>query len=257
MTPTHANKRGRRYRYYISATLLNRGPRGPNAMRVPAGEVEGLVLDRLRQLMASRKDIADALAPFSLKAIELDGALRRAIELSQRWLTVPPGDMRALARQVISRISLSPERIEVAIGAAQLARALGATGRTEDATEATIHLEIAAELRRAGQGKRLVIGEQCDGASNSSLVRVLQEAFSAREALLAPSSESLNAITSRITKSKGRLTALMRVSYLAPDLIEDVLAGGQPPELSPKRLLRGSQGLPLDWKKQRSFLRFA
>ncbi len=116
---------------------------------------------------------------------------------------------------------------------------------------------IAAELRRAGQGKRLVIGEQCDGATNSCLVRVLREAFSAREALLAPSSESLNAITSRITKSKGRLTALMRVSYLAPDIIEDMLAGRQPPELSPKRLVRGSQGLPLDWKEQRSFLRFA
>jgi site-specific DNA recombinase len=154
MTPTHANKRGRRYRYYISATLLDRGPSGPNAMRVPAGEVEGLVLDRMRQLMASRKDIADALAPFGLKARELDVALRRAIELSQQWSTLPPGDTRALTRQVISRVSLSPDRIEVAIGAAQLARALGSTVRTEDATGATITLAIAAELRRAGQGKR-------------------------------------------------------------------------------------------------------
>ncbi len=257
MTPTHANKRRRRYRYYISATLLDRGPSGPNAMRVPAGEVEGLVLDRIRQLMASRKDLADALVPFGLKARELDVALRRAIELSQQWLTLPPGDMRALTRQVISRVSLSPDRIEVAIGAAQLARALGSTVRTEDATGATIRLAIAAELRRAGQGKRMVIGEPSDGASNSSLARVLQEAFSAREALLAPSNESLNAITSRITKSKGRLTALMRVSYLAPDIIEDMLAGRQPPELSPKRLLRASRGLPLDWMQQRSFLRFA
>ena len=225
MAPTHANKQGRRYRYYISATLLNRGPSGPNAMRVPAGEVEGLVLDRLRQLLALRKDIADALAPFGLKARELDGALRRALELSQQWLTLPPGDMRALTRQIISRVSLSPDRIEVAIGATQHARALGATVRTEDATEATICLAIAAELRRAGQGKRMVIGEQCDGAINSSLVHALQEAFSAKEALLAPSNESLNAITARLTKSKGRLTALMRVSYLAPDIIEDMLAG--------------------------------
>jgi site-specific DNA recombinase len=135
--------------------------------------------------------------------------------------------------------------------------ALGSTVRTEDAAAATINLAIAAELRRAGQGKRIVIGESSDGASNSSLVRALQEAFLAREALLAHSNESLNAITLRLTKSKGRLTALMRVSYLAPDIINDILAGRQPPELSPKRLLRTSQGLPLDWKEQRSFLRFA
>ncbi len=37
MTPTHANKRGRRYRYYISAPLLDREP--VNTMRVPAGEI--------------------------------------------------------------------------------------------------------------------------------------------------------------------------------------------------------------------------
>ena len=55
-----------------------------------------------------------------------------------------------------------------------------------------------------------------------------------------------NEVTSRLTKSKGRLTALMRLTYLAPDIIEDILAGQQPPELSPKRLLRTSQDLPLE-----------
>ena len=37
-------------------------------MRVPASEVEGLVLDRVRTLLASRKEIADALS-----SIELEG----------------------------------------------------------------------------------------------------------------------------------------------------------------------------------------
>jgi DNA invertase Pin-like site-specific DNA recombinase len=55
MTPTHANKRGRRYRYYISASLLDRGRAGPNTMRVPAGEIDGLVLDRLHALISSRQ----------------------------------------------------------------------------------------------------------------------------------------------------------------------------------------------------------
>ncbi len=75
--------------------------------------------------------------------------------------------------------------------------------------------------------------------------------------MLANTSETLNEITSRITKSKGRLTALMRLSYLAPDIINDILAGRQPPELTPKRLLRTSPHLPLDWSAQRAFLRFA
>lgn len=50
MTPTHANRRGKRYRYYISAPLLDRGLPGENPIRIPAVEVEGLVLDRVRCL---------------------------------------------------------------------------------------------------------------------------------------------------------------------------------------------------------------
>ena len=103
----------------------------------------------------------------------------------------------------------------------------------------------------------MVIGELYQTASDASLVDVLKEAIAAREKLLADTDETLNEITERTTKSKGRLTALMRLSYLAPDIIADILAGRQPPELSVKRLLRTSQDLPLDWPGQRTFLDLA
>ncbi len=102
----------------------------------------------------------------------------------------------------------------------------------------------------------MVIGDPCQAASES-LVDVLKEAIAARQMLLADTDETLNELTERTTKSKGRLTALMRVSYLAPDIVADILAGRQPPDLSVKRLLRTSQDLPLDWRGQRAFLGFA
>src|SRR5438552_8057107 len=43
MTPTHATKRGTRYRYYVSASLLTSDrPQARGGMRVPAGDIEGL-----------------------------------------------------------------------------------------------------------------------------------------------------------------------------------------------------------------------
>lgn len=86
------------------------------------------------------------------------------------------------------------------------------------------------------------------------MIEFLKEAFAVRQRFLADTRETLNEITARTTKSKGRLTALMRVSYLAPDIVGDILAGRQPPELSVKRLVRTSQSLPLDWGSQRAFL---
>ena len=75
----------------------------------------GLVLDRIHALISSEQEIAEALDPLDLTAKQLDLALRRAAELDRQWLTIPPDDMRALARQMIARVTLSAALIEVAV----------------------------------------------------------------------------------------------------------------------------------------------
>ena len=53
MTPTHTVKVGKRYRYYVSNTLIT-GPRAgaPRGRRIPAGEIEPLVSDRFRSFVS-------------------------------------------------------------------------------------------------------------------------------------------------------------------------------------------------------------
>jgi site-specific DNA recombinase len=56
MTPTHVTKRAKRYRYYVSGSLLaGDRPQTQKGMRVPAGDIEALVLDRLRVFFSSRR----------------------------------------------------------------------------------------------------------------------------------------------------------------------------------------------------------
>ena len=56
--------------------------------------------------------------------------------------------------------------------------------------------------------------------------------------------------------NKARLTSLVHLSYLAPDIVRSILEGRQPLELSPTRLLRLSKDLPHEWSDQRRFLGF-
>lgn len=50
MTPTHTNKQGARYRYYVSHTVLQkRAAEAGNVTRVPAHDVETLVVKALRE----------------------------------------------------------------------------------------------------------------------------------------------------------------------------------------------------------------
>ena len=53
-------------------------------MRVPAGDIEALVLDRLRAFFSSRTEVGDAIAPLDLDARMLDAALRNGFGLSER-----------------------------------------------------------------------------------------------------------------------------------------------------------------------------
>src|SRR5258705_11366715 len=57
MSPTHSNKRGVRYRYYVShAILQQRKTEAGSVARVPAPEIENLVLDGVRTHLTSTSE---------------------------------------------------------------------------------------------------------------------------------------------------------------------------------------------------------
>jgi hypothetical protein len=102
--------------------------------------------------------------------------------------------------------------------------------------------------------KRLVIANGAGTEVNAGLVELIKEAFAIRNQLLSGSDASIEAMSERLGIGKGRLTSLVRLSYLAPGIVRALLAGHQPFELTPTRLLRLSKNLPHDWKEQRRFL---
>ena len=85
---------------------------------------------------------------------------------------------------------------------------------------------------------------------------MIVEAFSIRTQLFSGADDSIEAMTQRLGAGKGHLTALVRLSYLAPDIVRALLEGRQPIQLTPTRLLKLSKDLPHDWREQRRFLGF-
>ena len=158
MTPTHATKKAKRYRYYVSAPLLaDDQPQAQKGMRIPAGDIEGLVLDRLRAFFSFRTEISDALVPLDLDAHALDAALRNAIALSKRWHAMPPIEIRSLIQNIVARVTVAPDRIEIRLSRVKIAAALEAGGASQWADLDPVVLSIEAKLRRAGKAKRLLI----------------------------------------------------------------------------------------------------
>jgi DNA invertase Pin-like site-specific DNA recombinase len=257
MTPAHATKKAKRYRYYVSASLLaGDHPQAQKGMRVPAGDIEALVLDRLRTFFSSRTDVSNALVPLDLDAHTLDAALRNALTHSKRWLAMPPVEMKSLVLDIVEQITVVADRIEIRLSRAKIAAALEA-GESQRPDLDPVALSIEAKLRRAGKGKCLVIANGAEAEVNAGLVELIKDAFAIRNQLLSGSDASIEAMSGRLGMNKCRLASLIRLSYLAPDIVRALLEGRQPIELTPTRLLRLSKDLPHDWSEQRHVLGFA
>lgn len=106
LTPTHAVKKGMRYRYYISTGLIT-GKRKPAAggWRIPAGDLEGLVINRLRALFIDHGELLDTVAEEASQAIGTRqlierGRSRRSWAMdrptkSVRWSSASSGALRS------------------------------------------------------------------------------------------------------------------------------------------------------------------
>ena len=204
---------------------------------------------------SSRTEVGDALAPLDLDARMLDAALRAAFELSQRWLALPSVELASVAREIVEQVTVAVDRIDIRMSRAKVAAALKTEGANRRPDLDSIVLSIEAKLRRAGKGKRLVIENGAE--AEVGLVATIAEALAIRNQLLSGPDDSIEAMIERLGIARGRLTSLVRLSYLAPDIVRAILEGRQPIELTTTRLLQRSKELPHDWKEQRLFLGFA
>jgi hypothetical protein len=64
-------------------------------------------------------------------------------------------------------------------------------------------------------------------------------------------------IARRNEVGKQYVSRLIRLAFLAPDILECIVAGRQPPQLTAQVLRTGRFDIPVDWAAQRRALGFA
>ena len=120
----------------------------------------------------------------------------------------------------------------------------------------TFELCIEAKLRRAGKGIRLVVGGGIAEKPDGQMAALMRDAHATRDALMTGRDETIDAMGQRLGVKRDYLSAHMRVTYLAPDIVRALVSGRYPPDLTPARLLSLCKDLPHDWQLQRAVLGF-
>ena len=131
MSPTHTRKKGRLYRYYVSQAVLQGGANDAPHRRLPAGEIESLVLAQVRALLHQPEIIvgtwraARAEAPDVTEA-EVRDALGR---LDPLWEELFPAEQERIVRLLVERVTVGETGAEIRMnlqGLAALARDMAA-----------------------------------------------------------------------------------------------------------------------------------
>jgi site-specific DNA recombinase len=139
---------------------------------------------------------------------------------------MPPVELKSLVQEIVDRITVAADWIEIQLSRAKIAAALQVGERGQRPDLDPVVLSIEAKVRRAGKGKRLVIGNGAETEVNAGLVELIKEAFAIRNQLLSGSHDSIEAMSGRLGMNKGRLTSLVRLSYLGPEIVRPV--AGEP-----------------------------
>lgn len=243
MTPSHANKQGKRYRYYVTHEQ-QRVDRAQPVWRVPAHDLEQIVVDRLVQFLTN--DGAVHLAIGGQDASEIDGNLQRARAAADGLVVAIAENQRRVIEQLVQRIDLHNDHVEIAVRLSALA-----------ADVDTFHLlSFPVERLRRGQTVKLLIpgSEPVTPNRDDRLVGLVAESHAARKAVFEYTGSMLQ-IAQRLGKCRGQLADMMRISYLAPDIVTAIIEGRQPASLKRKTLMAAK--LSLDWSEQRRQLGFA
>lgn len=213
LTPTSTIREGRRYRYYVltSMTQVKTGHR----LRIPAGEIEEIILTKLKNHIGKQSDDLAAHILQSLNSTKTD--LQRSAIL-----------------QTTERIVVSASRVNIQL---------------KDGAELTTKYQFTAP----GRHKGIVDDEkgfQAPESQRKSLLKALVQGYVWRNRLF-DNGESVTEIAKSEGKSDSYITRHIHFSMMAPDIMGRILHGDIPAHVMRERLI---YDWPVHWKEQKQFI---
>lgn len=240
MIAVHTTKNGQRFQYYVSEKKHYEG--AEFGARIPAEVIEQLVIKHLADCCADGLAMANAVSPMCSqdnwrRLNERGHSLARKIRSGGHDVITP----------LLARVTVADQSITMTIHAAAIADELGHSFLPS--YPAFVELKIAASLRRSGLGLQLISanGVAPFGAPKGSLIRLIVQSKRYME-MLRNTGIKIGELAIRERVTSSYVTRVLRLAFLAPELVEAIIDGRQPADLTSMRLLKLSEeGL---WERQ-------
>lgn len=111
----------------------------------------------------------------------------------------------------------------------------------------TIHVPFRVAKRGGRKEVQLPDGAPVQRRTDNTLVKALARAFRWKRMLESGEFATINELAEHERIAPSYMTRVLRLTLLAPDIIEAILDGRQGPEVTLGRLLKG---FPVEWEAQ-------
>ena len=169
-------------------------------------------------------------------------------------------ERRLLLHTLLRRVELHSDRLEVEARVPTLCEQTGGSTSIEDRSNSLeLPLTIPISTVRAGGEVRLLLPpspRSGNGRHDPALIALIAKAWTARQALMSSPGISVDEAAARMGLKADYFRVLVRISFLAPDIVVAILEGRQPGMLTRQKLARMTD-LPLEREAQRRVLGFS
>jgi len=257
--PSYTVKNGKRYRYYVCQGKVDAHGAQSKPARLPAHDVEQQVSLRLEAFLQSANEVMDALTHSEEPPASTQQIIAAAGKQSEQLRSDAPSSVQTFVRRVVRRVVVHSDKIEVEVSKSELRAALSGdpSEASHEGFSEIVHLAVEGRIKRCGGETRLIVPPHLPGQVQvhpvPSLLKAVALAHQWHEWVIAGKVWGGRSIAQKTRFNEKHVSQILECAFLAPDIVEAILDGRQPEDLTWKKLTRH---VPMNWVEQRQRLGF-
>ena len=256
---------GKYYKTYVSSNAIWSQKQFLRQYRSSADELDALVLASVAEFLTDRIKLRKALKSLGVFGEDLEDLAGKGAGSSERLMSTPKPQLKKLFTAIVHRVELGEDQISIDFRMLEVRRYLewrgemSFRGRPADwaCSDARHEHIVAVRAVTAERWPSLNINpreEGCERTPDRKLVELIRSARKAQRLVEEHRDLDLEALAKIQGCRAAQFARLVRLNYLAPDIVTAVFDGTQPAGLNRKVLLNSN--VPTDWAVQRKLYGF-
>jgi hypothetical protein len=225
------------------------------ARRFAARKIEDCVISVLIDALMTPAMLLEALAIADIAGDLIRKLLGRAARLAAT-LRGAPSEQAKLVRALVERVLVAENGIAIKVRRSALLAGNVLANASEASNGGTIEFTAAVDFKRRGVASKIVVAglPEQNQASNCdpALIKAIARGRAWFDELATGRARSLRDLAERDRITRRYIRRLVDLAFLSPQLVDAILQGRQPVELTATRLTE--LDLPFDWTEQHKLL---